>query len=236
MLSRLDKISTSWTLLGQAHGQAGDAAAAARALLVKRYTGAARRYLGAVLRDDDAADDLTQEFALALVEGKVGKATRGGGRFRDYVKAVLLHLVSRHRKKQQRQPRGTAAEVVAPAGPADEERAFVESWREELLARTWEALNEVQPDFFTVLHFRAVHPKMASPDLARDVGVQIGKALSPDAVRQMLHRARALFADLLLREVANSLEEPTRENLEQELTELNLLGYCQAALDRQSRK
>ena len=65
--SRLDRISTSWSLLAQAHAGPQDAAAAARALLVERYRGAVRRYLGALLRDDQAADDLTQEFGLALI-------------------------------------------------------------------------------------------------------------------------------------------------------------------------
>ena len=230
---RLEKITTSWTLLAQAHGTAGDEAAAARALLLKRYGGAVRRYLGAVLRDDAAADDLAQEFGLALVEGKLGKAEAGRGRFRDYVKAVLLHLVSRHRRQEQRRPQPTAAAPEVAADVADDAgRAWQESWREELLARTWEALAETQPGFFTVLHFRAVHPNLPSADMAREVAVQLGKAVTPEGVRQMLHRARALFADLLLLEVAQSLSEPTREELEGELTELNLFTYCQPALDR----
>jgi DNA-directed RNA polymerase specialized sigma24 family protein len=230
---RLDKISTSWTLLAQAHGD-GDEAAAARSLLLKRYGGAVRRYLGAVLRDDAAADDVTQEFGLALVEGKLGKAAAGRGRFRDYVKAALLHLVSRHRKQQQRQPRPTAAVPEAAAAPADDaERAFLESWRAELLARTWEALAEAQVTFFTVLHFRSVHLDMPATQMAEELAVQLGKALTPAGVRQLLHRARALFADLLLVEVAQSLSDaPTRGELEAELTELNLLAYCQSALDR----
>src|SRR5262245_27419087 len=105
--SRLDRISTSWTLLAQARDGDRDAASAAKRVLVERYGGAVRRYLGALLRDDDAADDLTQEFGLALIEGKLVNADPGRGRFRDYVKAVVLHLVSRYRKQQKRLPPGT---------------------------------------------------------------------------------------------------------------------------------
>ena len=68
--SRLDKITTSWTLLAEA--QSG--VSAARALLLKRYGGTARRYLAAVLRNTEAVDDLAQEFALALVAGKLDSA------------------------------------------------------------------------------------------------------------------------------------------------------------------
>jgi hypothetical protein len=145
-----------------------------------------------------------------------------------------LHLVSRHRKQRQRQPRQGEATPKVAAAPADDAgRAFLESWREELLARTWEALAEAQMSFFTVLHFRAVHTKTPAAAMTEELSVQLGKAVTADGVRQMLHRARALFADLLLVEVAQSLgDAPGREELERELTELNLLTYCQAALDR----
>lgn len=53
-----------------------------------------------------------------------------------------------------------------------------------------------------------------------------------DALRQALHRARDRYADLLLREVSGSLEEPTRERLEEELIELGWLSLCRTALER----
>ena len=51
-------------------------------------------------------------------------------------------------------------------------------------------------------------------------------------MRQTLKRARDRFADLLLDAVAHSLEDATASALEEELSDLGLLGYCQAALDR----
>jgi RNA polymerase sigma-70 factor (ECF subfamily) len=188
------------------------------------------------LRDDDAADDLTQEFGLALLEGKLAKATPERGRFRDYVKTLVVHLVSRHRQKQQRLPRQTAADLDAPdqAGN-DSERAFLQSWRDELLARTWEALAQAHADFFTILHFRAAHADLAIEDLVRELSPQLGKELTPQGARQALHRARALYADLLLDEVAQSLADPTQEAIAEELGELDLLAYCQPALARKQR-
>jgi hypothetical protein len=61
---------------------------------------------------------------------------------------------------------------------------------------------------------------------------QLGKKLTVDGLRQTLRRARAMFADLLIVEVAQSLTEPTQEAIEEELGELNLLAYCQPALAR----
>jgi DNA-directed RNA polymerase specialized sigma24 family protein len=234
---RLDRISTSWTLLAQAHQGTADAASAARRLLLERYGGAVRRFLGALLRDDEAADDLTQEFGLALIEGKLATATPDRGRFRDYVKATAVHLVHRYRQKQKRRPQ------LTPAGPqpavlsaSETDLSFVQSWRDELLARTWEALAQAHPTYFTVLHFRAAHPDLAAEQLAGALGPQLGKKMTVEGVRQALCRARALFADLLIAELTQSLKEPTPEEIEQELGELNLLGYCRPALERKEKR
>ena len=51
-------------------------------------------------------------------------------------------------------------------------------------------------------------------------------------VRQMLHRARERFADLLVEEVAQTLGDPTDERLEEELIDLELYEYCRVALRR----
>jgi RNA polymerase sigma-70 factor (ECF subfamily) len=206
---------------------------------LQRYGGAVRRYLLAILRDHHAADDLTQEFGLRLVRGDFRHVDPQRGHFRHYVKTVLRHLVSDYQKKAQTLARPLAANSPALANlvcPTDEaDPRFLESWREELLARTWEALAAAQPSYYTVLRFRAAHPKLASEQTAEQLARQLGKSLSAAGLRQMLHRARALFADLLIEEVAQSFERPTAEQLEEELRELGLLAYCQPALDRYVR-
>ena len=61
-----------------------------------------------------------------------------------------------------------------------------------------------------------------------------GRPFTAAGVRQTLHRAREKFAGLLLDEITHSLEDPTTEQLEQELVELGLLDYCRPALERRS--
>jgi hypothetical protein len=56
--------------------------------------------------------------------------------------------------------------------------------------------------------------------------------LTPAGLRQLLHRAREKFADLLFDEVVQALEAPTPEQIEEELLDLGLLYYCRPALDR----
>jgi RNA polymerase sigma-70 factor (ECF subfamily) len=241
MIDCLNEIPTIWTEVEQAHQGGGDGAALAQQRLIERYAGAVRRYLRAVVHDAEAADDLCQEFALRVVQGRFHRANPERGRFRDYLKASLLHLAMNYRERQRRQLASFAPDdpvwdyLPAPAEERDE--VFNARWREELLARTWEALAAEHGGLYTVLRFRAEHPAMASADIALELSRRLGRPFSAVGVRQNLRRARERFAELLLDEVAHSLEGPTEEQLAEELSELNLLPYCQVALEqrRQAR-
>ncbi len=235
---RLSQIQTLWTLVRRAH-QGSDVGAAQKQLL-DRYGGAIRRYLLGALRDPDAADDLFQEFACRLLSGNMRGADPERGRFRSFVKGVLFHMVADHHKRRNRQPVPLAPEhpepAVAPPSLEDLDRAFLTSWRDELLARAWAALADIETQtgqpFYTVLRFRAEHTDLPSQRMAELLGEKLGRKVTAAGVRQTLHRAREKFADLIIDEVVHSLENPTVEQLEDELIDLGLLAYCRPALER----
>lgn len=230
-LDRLSKINTLWPLVRQSQEPDNAQARAAQEQLVRRYSPAVRRYLLSALHDVHAADDLTQEFAVLLISGAFHKADAERGRFRSYIKSVLFHLVSTWRRKRQT----TAAELPDCAAPDEDlDAEFNQTCRAELLCRTWDALAEANDVYHKVLRFRADHQEQSSTELALGLGRRLGRAVAPTWVRQTLHRARELYADLLLKEVAKTLAEPTPEQIEEELCELDLLKYCQAALDRRN--
>jgi RNA polymerase sigma-70 factor (ECF subfamily) len=237
---RLSEISTNWVALRQAQEGPAEAARAAQQLLMSRYGGAVRRYLLAVVRDPATADDLTQEFALALVRGQFRHADPDRGRFRDYIKGVLAHSVARYRRGQQKLPHPLAAENPvwgSLASPADDDaHQFDEDWRAALLGRAWDALSGSQPTYYAVLRFCVAHPKMSSEEKAEQLGQQLGRKFTAEGARQTLHRARERFGDLLVEEVANTLEPPTLDRIEEELSELDLLKYCKRALERRARE
>jgi hypothetical protein len=62
--------------------------------------------------------------------------------------------------------------------------------------------------------------------------VALGRAVNANWVRQTLRRARERFIDVLVAEVARSLESPTFEQLEQELIALGLGDDCRTGLER----
>ena len=90
------------------------------------------------------------------------------GRFRDFLKVSLRNLVMDHfRKKKVRDDKIIHPSTNASWEPGDEsqqeaqDEAFVSSFREEVLARTWEALADAErtsgKPHHTVLRFKIQH-------------------------------------------------------------------------------
>src|SRR5262245_27501828 len=177
---RLSRISTLWTLVRKAHG--APAAEDAWQRLMELYGGAVHRYLLGALRDADAADELFQEFSLRFLRGDFRNAQPERGRFRDYVKTSLFHLVAEHQRRRRAgpQPLGPEIEPAAPsAALAESEQAFLESWREQLMDRTWQSLAELEArtglPHHTILRLRTDQPSLSSAQLAEQFGARLGK-------------------------------------------------------------
>jgi RNA polymerase sigma factor (sigma-70 family) len=236
----LSQIQTLWSMVERAHGD-HTAVESAQQMLLDRYGGAVRRYALAALRDEDAADDVFQEFALRFIRGDFRGADPERGRFRAFVKTIVYRLIvdyQRRKKKSYREGPMHSNIAEPPAGddePADD-AMFRASWRDDLLARCWDKLAEDErtsgKPHFTVLRYRVDHPDARSPELAEGLSAKLGKPINAGAVRVLLHRARDTFADLLLDEVSNSLADPSLDAAESELIELDLLDYCRPALER----
>jgi len=237
---RLSRITTLWTLVNQAHGNAPTSEGNAQRRLMEHYGGAVHRYLLGTLRHPDAADELFQEFALRFIRGDFKNANPERGRFRDYVKTALFHLIADYRRRQKARPQALKRGVNDPAAPApglaESEQAFLESWREQLMDRTWRALSQFETEtglpYHTTLRCRTDQPLLSSAELAEQLGACLGKSYGIDAARQALHRAREKFTELLVCEVEASLEHASRDRLEQELTDLGLMAYCRQAVEK----
>lgn len=236
---RLSQIQTLWTMVGRAHGDGpAQVVNSAQHQLLERYGKVVHRYLLGALRDAEAADELSQEFALRFVQGDLGGADPTRGRFRDFLKGVLFHLIGDFHRRRKKQ----ALPLPNEHDPADSiedpglDETFMKSWREELLKRAWGVLQTLEqedgPPFHTVLQFRAAHPEMRSEEMASGLSEALGREVSASWVRQNLHRAREKFAEALLGEVLQTLREPTVGALEEELIDIGLIDYCRPALEQ----
>src|SRR5581483_5349203 len=97
---RLSQIATRWSLLLEARG-GGDASRAARGELLLRYHAPVYRYLRGLVRDEAAAEELCQEFALRFLRGDFRHADPARGRFRDYLRVALRHLAAERARRPQ---------------------------------------------------------------------------------------------------------------------------------------
>jgi RNA polymerase sigma-70 factor (ECF subfamily) len=218
---RLDQIETDWAVVCEpAH-------------VVARYADAIHDYLRALLRAPEDAEEVAQEFFLRLAECGLPHPRQERGRFRDYLKkavrnAALNYLRGKQRAERRRAGLASLSELEAPQPILDQE--WVLHWRDCLLRRAWQGLKAHQqqaPDglFYTVLRLAAGHPLKDSRALAMRAARLSGRALSPEAFRKQLSRARRKFAALLLAEVRQTLDTPSREQIEEELIHLGLMPY-----------
>jgi RNA polymerase sigma-70 factor (ECF subfamily) len=227
---RLSRIETQWTALLRAHETDAGGARDARDRLLLRYSGAVYRYLLGAVRDPDAAADLCQEFAVRFLRGDFRRAAPERGRFRNYVKTALVNLVNDHHRARRAGPVPLVGDAAAPELPSEAD--FDGGWRESVLDQTWKALAEENPAFHAALRLRIEEPEMQSPEMAERLTAQLGRPMTAENVRKTLQRAHAKFAELLLDRVAESLDEPTPDDLEAELQALDLLRYCRSALEK----
>lgn len=227
---RLSRLETSWTLVTRTHG--GDREATAE--LLPRYCRAVFRYLLVVVQNEGVAEELCQEFAYRFVRGDFRHARPEKGRFRDYVKQSVLHLAEEYRRKRQAAEKlitfDSRVLAAATVPPADPDAGFRRLWADGLVARAWAAF-QAEADrsdslTYEALRLRADDPARRSADIARLLGVQYGRELTTAAVRQLLHRGRERYAELLWRETAESLPSTDPDEVTAELADLGLLIYC----------
>ena len=236
--ARLSRIETRWSVVRQAHDSDRELATSAKHDLISLYGGAIRSYLGGAVRNDDLAGDLYQDFVVKFLKGDFKNLSPDRGRFRSFVKTVLFRMVAQYFRDQSK---AKVVDVDVSAVEKDaysdkQEEEFVSVWRDEVLNRTWKKLAESEmaggSKHHTVLLAKVENPLANGDELATIIGEAIGKEISGANARVMVHRSREKFAMLMIEDVSESLDNPVREAVEQELIELGLMEYCRASIDR----
>jgi RNA polymerase sigma-70 factor (ECF subfamily) len=236
----LSHIETAWSVVARARGSR-DSGIAARQSLLLRYHRAVFRYVLGMVRSPQVAEELCQEFAVRFLRGDFDKADPQRGRFRDFLKTSLRHLVIDYwRNQKQQKQKGTVplpddlAEGASGGGASDAE--FLRIWREELLTQAWKALaryeEETGSPYHTILRYKIDNSETRSARVAAVLSRRLGRPFSAASVRQNVHRARTKFAEVLLTAVTDSLQGDQNKDVEEELIELELLEYCRSALKK----
>jgi DNA-directed RNA polymerase specialized sigma24 family protein len=230
-VSRLDRISTDWAIIRDPPQ------------FVLRYAPAIYSYLAALTKSGHEAEEVAQDFYLRVLRYGFARASRERGRFRDYLKAAVRNAARDHwqRRRTPHQRLTDSLSLPTPQPGFDSDQQWLIYWRRCLLKRVWRALERHQKHapgnlFHTVLRMVVEHQGEDSEKLAGRVGELTGRPIQPATFRKQVSRARRMFAQLLLREVEQTLDGPSPGELEEELTEIGLMRHVRDFLPTDWRK
>ena len=218
--SVLEEISTCWPSINNP------------VQFVMRYSRAIQKYVHAIVRHPQDAEDVTQEFLTKVFEQSFCPQNVSAGRFRNYLRGAVRFVAINHlrRKRTEQLSPEVADSLLQPEAPSD--AVWIAEWRGCLLDRVWQELelhqNQKQSEgnlFYTVLRQHSSNPDASSEDQAAAISASTGRNLRADAYRQQLSRARKRFGQLVVQEVRRTLQHPTDEMLQQELIDLELWEY-----------
>jgi RNA polymerase sigma-70 factor (ECF subfamily) len=223
---RLDKIGTDWEIVYDP------------GRFVMRYGTAVERYFRAIIKNVHDAEELSQEFFLFVAKNGFVRVRKEGGRFRDYLRTAARNAALNflQRKRRPKATHSDAAMRMASAKPAaDPEQEWTAEWRKVLIERAMQGLRQVEGQSsanlsHTVLQMLVDHPLDDTTTLAKLTTAQIGRPVEPAAFRQQVSRARRRLAQLLIDEVAQTLDQPTPANVQEELMEFRLWECINAYL------
>ena len=233
---RIDMINTQWSLLRRAHTPESTGTEDARRSLVLRYSPAIRRYLGAITRDSDEADELSQEVVVRMLRGDFGGADPDRGRFRDFLKTCIRNMARNFwSRKNRRKTAGVELEALQIDDDAEDPDAWLNAWQNNLLDLAWLELENHQKSHagsvaYTVLRLRSDDPDASSEELAQRLSEEVGKPVRADTARQQLKRARERFATMLLQCVADGLDNPSADRVQEELIAVGLFEQIRSYL------
>ncbi|MCA9069092.1 MAG: sigma-70 family RNA polymerase sigma factor [Planctomycetaceae bacterium] len=241
--SRISRISTLWTMLLDAHDEDLRKKYAAQTRFFERYQRAIEKYLLAVLRDANLAEEVFSKFAEDFLKGSFHKANPDRGQFRHYLKRSLVNAARNCLKKS----RTTSANV-----PLDENRAVQEdelstrfewAWKTELLNKAWEALKEKDEqtgrNYFTILQVASDHSELPGRELLEltiqtldEKGLLKKQEYAAGTWRKDLSRARLEYAGMLVQEIGRSIDNESLDAIEEEAAACGLLSYCKPVIAR----
>lgn len=240
METRLSDIPTEWTevLLHARLPASSPKARDSQQVLWQIYGAAIRRYLAGAIRDDQEVDNIIQEVAARLAEGRFATLDRSRGQFRTYLKRVLSNLIKDHFKRKARLPRGFEPELHEQACEDSfldvEYDVMMRHLREEVLSRCWLELQAYETakgkPYYSLLNYKLRHEGCSSREMAEALAETLGGPRTDLQIRKLVYRARRRFAHLIIDSVEQTLAEPCFAALEEEIIALDLHRFVGAHL------
>lgn len=188
---------------------------------VLRYLTPMRRQLIALLESEEEADESLKLLLAHLVSAGFGEYKQG--RLRDF---LIRGLRSAAKTRINEMPEA-ARTKMEPDRLTQDSKEWLKLWREGLLERAWRSLERkehAEPDapVYSVLHLSTINPQATAAMIAVQMKTDFDLTADETIVRENLPIARALFAQLVADEVAETLEAPSVEDVKREIGQLGL--------------
>jgi len=192
------------------------------AALIVRYLAPMRQQLLQWTSRESITDDSLQMLIGHLVAHGFGQ--HGRGRMRDFLIRGIRSAA-----------KATIGEIAENDRPAIDFASWkadspdwIAHWRGELLVRVWRELerdehHEPSRPLYSILKTATEHPRENAEMLAVRINTQSDSAVDPATIQTLIVPARKRFAELVLQEVAHTLEDRTEAAL---MAELHAIGLA----------
>jgi RNA polymerase sigma factor (sigma-70 family) len=215
--------TTRWTLVVAAGDPQRKEARSALADLCENYWYPLYAYLRRRGYAPDAAQDLTQEFFVRVLEGRyLDRADPEKGRFRSFILTSLKFFVADEGDRQRALKRGGGAVVPLefssseeryqrePAHDETPERIFERRWALSLLDRVVEKLRNEFVEHGRPEHFERLKVFLLGQSDAPYAGLARELNTSEGALKVAIHRLRKRYRELFRQEIADTVADPTQ--------------------------
>ncbi len=228
--------STKWNLVRQAVATEQPGAEGALKELFRAYERPVLAYiLGSGSPPSDAEDLKQAFFAQLLAQNALASAEQTGVKLRAFLSTKLRAFLIDHHRRQAAMKRGggkvlnlaelseAEARMAEPVDPVTPLLAFQRQWVETLATNAMATLREdyirrgLGELFDAIAPFITNHSEQRIAELSAQLGRPQG------TLKSDISRLRARCQEHIRAEVAETLEDPTPENIEIELVEL--MGY-----------
>jgi RNA polymerase sigma-70 factor (ECF subfamily) len=221
-------LTTRWTVLRTAASKEQPGAEQALAEFCRNYRGPLLAYAAAFHRQD--AEDLVQGFFERMIEQDfLATADPDKGRLRTFLLTCFKRHIATHYRHHFAAKRGGGAEHMAIDAAADlpdsaegPEAIYHRRWAQEVLERAVHRLREDWTRAGKARLFEELHPFLGfsrdedkeRPAIAARLGTSAG------ALKTAIYRLRLDYREVLLREIAETLEVKTQEEVLAEMKDL----------------
>jgi RNA polymerase sigma-70 factor (ECF subfamily) len=230
--------TTQWSVIRQAIGNDESKARQGMAAICNAYWQPLYTYLRRAGNKPHDAEDLVQGFFEHFIKNNILAATDPSkGKLRHFLLACLRNHASNARDKAAAQKRGADLVTSFDAAVAEDyyqstegneispDRLFQREWALTMLGQAMEALQTEFSNAGKGTLFDALRPFLGfGPDpvdrydeISATIGIPVG------TLKSHVHRMRERWKALLFETVGNTLDNPTEEEIREELRDLQ--GY-----------